>query len=40
MSQLSLSVRTGTDPTPAQQHALSPAIARSSHDGIQYDVVS
>src|ERR1700751_5979288 len=40
MFQVSLSVRTGTDPTPAQHHALSPEIARSSHDGIQYDVVS
>jgi hypothetical protein len=37
---LSFSVRTATDPTPAEQHALSPATAPSSHDGIQYDVVS
>jgi hypothetical protein len=37
MSQLSSSVRTPTDPTPAQQRAY---VVRSSHDGIQYDVVS
>jgi hypothetical protein len=38
---LSLSVRTATDPTRAQEHALSPeGLGPSSHDGIQYDAVS